>query len=58
MSHKGSWNRVKNRKAWDECPLWENKEKKKDETKHIDTDNTEPREAAESTKRKTGKANR
>lgn len=29
MSHKGSWNRVKNRKAWDECPLWKNKEKKK-----------------------------
>ena len=21
-SHKGSWNRVKDRKAWDECPLW------------------------------------
>jgi len=24
-SHKGSWNRVKDRKAWDECPLWDKK---------------------------------
>ena len=41
MSHKGSWNRVKNRKAWDECPLWKNKEKKKEnETINTDTDDT------------------
>lgn len=40
MSHKGSWNRVKNRKAWDECPLWKNKENKNNEIKHTDTDDT------------------
>lgn len=58
MSHKGSWNRVKNRKAWDDCPLWKNKEKKNDETKHTDTDDTGPREATQSIEPKTGKADR
>jgi hypothetical protein len=46
MSHKGSWNRVKNRKAWDECPLWKNKKEKNHETKHIDTDYSRQGEAA------------
>ncbi len=33
MGHKGSWNRVTDYKAWDECPLWN---KKKTETRLID----------------------
>ena len=33
MSHKGSWNRVKDRKAWDECPLWDKKKKEAEKAK-------------------------
>jgi hypothetical protein len=43
-SHKGSWNRVKDKKAWDECPLWKNKEKKKEnEAINTDPDDTKPK---------------
>ena len=32
-SHKGSWNRVKDKKAYDECPLWANIDKAKKKPK-------------------------
>ena len=32
-SHKGSWSRVKDKKAYDACALWENIEKAKKKPK-------------------------
>ena len=36
MSHKGSRSRVNDRKAYDECPLWNNIEKAKKQPKTKD----------------------
>lgn len=59
MSHKGSWSRVKDTKAWDECPLWKNKEKKKEnEAINTDPDHSQQGETSQTTKRKTSKADR
>tara|TARA_B110000503_G_scaffold138932_1_gene226112 strand:+ start:389 stop:529 length:141 start_codon:yes stop_codon:yes gene_type:complete len=33
MSHKGSWNRVKDHKAWNESPLWDNIKRVKEQAK-------------------------
>ena len=39
-SHKGSWSRVKDKKAYDDCPLWANIEKAKKKPKKKTTNNT------------------
>jgi hypothetical protein len=39
-SHKGSWSRVRDKKAYDDCPLWDNIEKAKKKTKKKTTNNT------------------
>ena len=59
MSHKGSWSRVKDTKAWDECPLWKNKEKKKEnETINTDPDHPEQGETSQNPATKDPKADR
>ena len=60
-SHKGSWSRVKDTKAWDECPLWNNiKKNKENENKnqYPYADHTRKGKPSKGTKRKTGKADR